>query len=157
MWKKLFPDKEFELGLLKLISETGASRQQAEKVLRECNGNLALAKEKLQPKPSSFESGPSTNSPSTDMAKKELPSTSGYTDAPPPYSEAMEGAMSLPTTLPPPYVSQDKEAVLGELKAVFPSDTDERCCTCFDRIQPDKSEGFSGEMVWLGLKVNIHN
>lgn len=152
MWKKLFGDKEFESGLSKLISETGASRQQAEKVLRECNGNLALAKEKLQPKPSSFESGPST-----DRSKKELPSTSGYSDAPPPYCEAMEGAKSLPTTLPPPYVSQDKEVLLGELKAVFPSDTEERCCTCFDRIQPDKSEGFSGEMVWLGLKVNIHN
>lgn len=148
MWKKLFGDREFESRLLKLTSETGVSRQQAEKVLRECNGDVTLAKQKIQ----------ATNSPqsSTSMAdkEKEVPSSSCYTDAPPPYSERVEGAMSLPTTLPPPYVSQDKEALLGELNAVFPNDNEERCCACFDRIQPDKSEGFSGEMVWQGLKVS---
>ena len=151
MWKKLFGDKEFESRLSKLISETWISRQQAEKVLRECNGDLTLAKEKIQAK-----TLPPQTKPSPDMAaKKKLPSSSGYADAPPPYSEAIEGATSLPATLPPPYVSQDKEALLGELKAVFPSDTEERCCTCFDRIRPDKTEGFSGEMVWQGLKVNL--
>ena len=148
MWRKLFGDKEFESRLLKLTSETGVSRQEAEKVLRECNGDVTLAKQKIQ----------ATYPPqrSTSMAGKgdELPSSSKYPDAPPPYTETVEGAMSLPTTLPPPYVSKDKEALLGELKAVFADDTEERCCTCFDRIQPDKSEGFSGEMVWQGLKVS---
>jgi len=150
MWKKLFGDKEFEARLSKLTNETGVSRQQAEKVLRECNGDVTLAKQKIQ--------GTNSSQSSTLMSTKseEVPSSSSvtYSDAPPPYSETVEGAMSLPTTLPPPYVSQDKEALLGELKAEFAGDTEERCCTCFDRIRPDKSEGFSGEMVWQGLKVN---
>lgn len=148
MWKKLFGDKDFESRLLKLTNDTGISRQQAEIVLRECNGDVELAKQRILAKSSPLSS--------TSMAAKaEVPSSSNiYPDAPPPYSETVEGAMSVPTAFPPPYVSQDKDVLLGELKAVFPSDTEERCCACFDRIQPDKSEGFSGEMIWQGLKVS---
>lgn len=149
MWRKLFGNKEFESTLLKLTSETGAPREVAEKVLRECNGDLTVAKQKLQ------------GQHSTSMASKgaeKAPSSSSsspYTDAPPSYSEAIEGAMALPTPLPPPYVSQEKDSLLGELKAVFPDHDDERCCTCFDPIRPDKEEGFSGEMIWQGLKVSL--
>ncbi|XP_068703486.1 uncharacterized protein [Montipora foliosa] len=147
MWrKKLFGDKEFESKLSKLISETGISRQEAEKVLRDCNGDEALAKEKVQAR--------SLAQPSTSMAAEASSTSRLYPDAPPPYSETVEGAVGLPTFLPPPYVSQDKGSLLGELKAVFANDTvEERCCTCFDVIEPDKEEGFSGEMVWQGLKA----
>lgn len=146
MWRKFLKpaNKEFESALLKLTSETGAPKEVAEKVLRECNGDFTLAKQKLQ--------GQSSN-----MASKgvdgQVPSTSSSlpcADAPPPYSEAVDGAMALP----PPYVSQEKDSLLGELKAVFPDHADERCCACFDPIRPDKSEGFSGEMIWHGLKVS---
>lgn len=147
MWKKLFGDKDFESRLLKLTNDTGVSRQQAEIVLRECNGDVELAKQRILAKSSPLSS-------TSLAAKAEVPSSSNiYPDAPPPYSETVEGAMSVPTAFPPPYVSQDKDVLLGELKAVFPSDTEERCCACFDRIQPDKSEGFSGEMIWQGLKA----
>lgn len=130
-----------------MISETGARKDVAEKVLRECSGDFTLAKQKLQ--------GQSSNMASKG-ADGQVPTSSSlpYSDAPPPYSEAGEGAMALPTPLPPPYVSQEKDSFLGELKAVFPDNADERCCTCFDPIRPDKSEGFSGEMIWLGLKVS---
>lgn len=149
MWRKLFGNKEFESTLLKLTSETGAPREVAEKVLRECNGDLTLAKQKLQGQNS-------TAIASKGAEKVPSPSSSSpYTDAPPPYSEAIGGAMALPTSLPPPYVSQEKDSLLGELKAVFPDDADERCCTCFDPIRPDKAEGFSGEMIWQGLKVSL--
>ena len=152
MWRKFLKsgNKEFESALLKLTSETGAPKEVAEKVLRECNGDFALAKQKLQ-----------GDAQSSNMASKradgQVPSTSSslpYTDAPPPYSEAADGAMALPTPLPPPYVSQEKDSLLGKLKAVFPDHADERCCACFDPIRPDKSEGFSGEMIWHGLKVS---
>lgn len=148
MWRKFLKpgNKEFESALLKLTSETGAPKEIAEKVLRECNGDLTLAKQKLQ--------GQNSNMASKG-ADEQVPSSSlPYADAPPPYSEAVEGAMASPTPLPPPYVSQDKDSLFCELKAVFPDHADERCCTCFDPIRPDKSEGFSGEMIWHGLKVS---
>lgn len=148
MWRKFLKpgNKEFESALLKLTSETGAPKDVAEKVLRECNGDFTLAKQKLQ--------GQSSNMASK-LADGQVPSSSlPYTEAPPSYSEAVEGAMALPTPLPPPYISQEKDSLLGELKAVFPDHADERCCTCFDPIRPDKSEGFSGEMIWHGLKVS---
>ena len=151
MWRrKLFGGREFESSLSKLISETGISRQEAEKILRQCNGDLKLAKQQAQ--------AGVLGQTSRSIAGKnvELPSSSAgsYSDAPPPYSETVEGAMSLPVSLPPPYVSQEKQSLLGELKAVFSSDNvEERCCACFDRIQPDKDEGFSGEVIWQGLKV----
>lgn len=149
MWRKFLKpgNKEFESTLLKLASETGAPKEVAEKVLRECNGDFALAKQKLQGQ------GSNMASKETDRQVSSTSPSVPYTDAPPPYSEAVEGAMALPTPLPPPYVSQEKDSLLGELKAVFPDHTDERCCTCFDPIRPDKSEGFSGEMIWHGLKV----
>lgn len=148
MWRKFLKpgNKEFESALLKLTSETGAPKDVAEKVLRECNGDFTLAKQKLR--------GQSSNMASK-LADGQVPSSSlPYTEAPPSYSEAVEGAMALPTPLPPPYISQEKDSLLGELKAVFPDHADERCCTCFDPIRPDKSEGFSGEMIWNGLKVS---
>lgn len=151
MWRrKLFGGREFESSLSKLISETGISRQEAEKILRQCNGDLKLAKQQAQ--------AGVLGQTSRSIAGKngELPSSSAgsYSDAPPPYSETVEGAMSLPVSLPPPYVSQEKQSLMGELKAVFSSDNvEERCCACFDRIQPDKDEGFSGEVIWQGLKV----
>ncbi|XP_074620506.1 uncharacterized protein LOC141879224 [Acropora palmata] len=151
MWRrKLFGGREFESSLSKLISETGISRQEAEKILRQCNGDLKLAKQQAQ--------AGVLGQTSRSIAGKngELPSSSAgsYSDAPPPYSETVEGAMSLPVSLPPPYVSQEKQSLLGELKAVFSSDNvEERCCACFDRIQPDKDEGFSGEVIWQGLKA----
>lgn len=150
MWRKFLKpgNKEFESALLKLASETGAAKEVAEKVLRECNGDFALAKQKLQ------RQGSNMASKGADRQVSSTSSSVPYTDAPPPYSEAVEGAMALPTPLPPPYVSQEKDSLLGELKAVFPDYTDERCCTCFDPIRPDKSEGFSGEMIWHGLKVS---
>lgn len=149
MWRKFLKpgNKEFESTLSKLASETGAPKEVAEKVLRECNGDFALAKQKLQGQ------GSNMASKETDRQVSSTSPSVPYTDAPPPYSEAVEGAMALPTPLPPPYVSQEKDSLLGELKAVFPDHTDERCCTCFDPIRPDKSEGFSGEMIWHGLKV----
>lgn len=147
MWRKLFKsgNNEFETTLSTLTSETGAPKEVAEKVLRECNGDLTLAKQKLQVQ--------GQNSTMAAKGTEQVPSSSSYTDAPPPYSEVVEGAMASPTPLPPPYVSKEKDSLLGELKAVFPDHADERCCTCFDPIRPDKSEGFSGEMIWLGLKV----
>lgn len=150
MWRKLLKpgNREFESTLLKLISETGAPREVAEKVLRECNGDVTLAKQKLQ--------GHSSNTLASSKGAKQVPSSSTpYGDAPPPYSEAIEGAMASATPLPPPYVIQDKHSLLGELKAVFPDHDDERCCSCFDPIRPDKTEGFSGEMIWQGLKVSL--
>ena len=151
MWRrKIFGDREHESSLSKIISETGISRQEAEKILRECNGDVKLAKQHAQ-------AGVSGQTSTSIAGKKgELPSSSvgSYSDAPPPYSEAVGGAMSLPASFPPPYVSQEKKSLLGELKAVFSSDNvEERCCACFDRIQPDKDEGFSGEVIWQGLKV----
>ena len=149
MWRKLLKsgNKESESTLSKLTSETGAPREVAEKVLRECNGDVTLAKQKLQ--------GQSANTMAPSKRAEQVPSSSSpYSDAPPPYSEAIEGAMASPTPLPPPYVSQDKNSLLGEVKAVFPEHDDERCCSCFDPIRPDKAEGFSGEMIWQGLKVS---
>lgn len=147
MWRKLFKSggNDFENTLTTLTNETGAPREVAEKVLRDCNGDLTLAKKKLREQNSSM------------AAKRDekVATSSPYPDAPPPYSEAVEGAMASPTPLPPPYVSQEKDTLLGELKAVFPDHADERCCACFDPIRPDKSEGyFSGEMIWQGLKVS---
>lgn len=146
MWKKLFKPggSDSENTLTTLINETGAPKELAEKVLRECNGDLALARQKLRGHNSSMAAAKDEKVPT---------SSSSYADAPPPYSEAVEEAMASPTPLPPPYITQEKDTLLGELKAVFPDHADERCCACFDPILPDKSEGFSGEMIWQGLKV----
>lgn len=146
MWKKLFKPggSDSENTLTTLINETGAPKELAEKVLRECNGDLALARQKLRGHNSSMAAAKDEKVPT---------SSSSYADAPPPYSEAVEGAMASPTPLPPPYITQEKDTLLGELKAVFPDHADERCCACFDPIRPDKSEGFSGEMIWQGLKA----
>ena len=138
MWRK--GKKEFESSVLRLTRETGASTEKAEKVLRECKGDVTLAKEKLQ----EDVTGGDVHVP--------YPSTS-YVDPPPPYSEIAPGAMAFPAALPPPYVSQDQGSLFGDLKAQFPADSEERCCSCFDPILSDPSDGFSGKIVWQGMKV----
>lgn len=124
--------------LSKLVEGLGFPKEQAEKALRECNDDVALASERLLRKQS--EAGASRDPPY-------------FSEAPPPYSEVELNPSSLK---PPPYMKHDTAALLGEMKAQLNSDPEERCSSCFDPIRPDPSEGFSGNIVWKGLKVCIN-
>lgn len=126
--------KARESALNDLVSNYGFPKEQADKVLTECNNNVDSARERLCKMYVKSAAGPSYVPPN---------------EPPPPYSECT----SSPTSNPPLYISQEKEALLKNLEEKFPADTEERCSSCFDRIKPDPEEGFSGKMIWQGTKV----
>lgn len=128
--------KAREIALNDLVSNYGFPRDQADKVLTECNNDVDSARERLCKMygKSASAAGPSYVPPN---------------EPPPPYSECA----SSPTSNPPLYISQEKEALLKNLEEKFPADTEERCSSCFDPIKPDPEEGFSGKMIWQGTKV----
>ena len=138
-----------------LVDEMGFQRVHAERALRECNGNLEAATERLL---QSADQMPFTQ----DDAEKSgyvFPAAS-WPETPPPYSEVIKNPppyaanYDLPPVQPSPFVNQDKGALIGTEKLELASGAEMRCSKCFDQIHPYPCEGFSGQMVCEGVKVS---
>ena len=141
-----------------LVDEMGFQREQAELALRECNGNIQTAMEKLLQMADEMPQNQSKDG----VEKSGFPfSTASWPETPPPYSEVVQNPppyaanYDLPPALPSPFLNQEKGDLYGAQKLELPSDPEMRCSKCFDTIRPDKSQGFSGEMVCVGIKVKM--
>lgn len=138
-----------------LVNEMGFQREQAERALRECHGNLEAATERLL---QSADQMPVCQ----DGAEKSgcvFPYAS-WPETPPPYSEVIKNPppyvanYDLPPAQPSPFVNQEKNALFGTEKLELASGPEMRCSKCFDQIHSYSTEEFSGQMVCEGVKVS---